>query len=75
MRYYCNAGPPKGPLLYRDVPGVLGVLEVPDQPMPIGTAFCIGKTAAGVALWELIVHGTELAGNWVLIDRRFRRAW
>jgi hypothetical protein len=39
---YTNTGPARGPLVDRDVPGTIGVLQAPDNPMPIGMALCIG---------------------------------
>ena len=53
MRYFTDAGPDRGPLLYGTVPGAIGVLEALDKPMPIGMALSVGRDAAGSALWEL----------------------
>ena len=41
-------------------------------PLPIGTARFDGPNEKGVALWRLTVHGAELPGLWVVIDREFR---
>jgi nucleoside-diphosphate-sugar epimerase len=35
----------------------------------IGAALCVGRDAAGVALWELAVGKVEVPGPWVVIDR------
>ena len=81
MRYFTDAGPVRGPLRHRDVPGAIGVFEALDDPAlpapddparPIGLALPVGWNAAGVALWELNVRGADLAGRWVVIDREFR---
>jgi hypothetical protein len=60
-----------GPVRYGQVPGSLGVLEAPDKPMPIGMANCVGWYQSGLAVWRLTVHGADVPGNWVIIDRRF----
>jgi|SRR5271166_3182613 len=39
-RYFAHISQ-KGPVRYGDVPGSIGVLEVPDKPMPIGEAHCL----------------------------------
>jgi hypothetical protein len=69
--YFANISQ-NGPVEYRDVPGSIGVLEALDNSMPIGIATEIGWTAKGLALWKLKVHGKELPGHWVIIDREFR---
>jgi hypothetical protein len=38
-----------GPVRYRQVPDAIGVLEAPDKPMPVGTAFEAGWTEGGLA--------------------------
>ena len=50
MRYFANAGPDRGPLLYCAAPDPIAVLEALDKPMPIGTALCVGRDAAGLAV-------------------------
>jgi hypothetical protein len=49
----------------------IGVLAALDNPELIGRATCRGWDAAGLAWWELTVHGKELPGLWVIIDRVF----
>jgi hypothetical protein len=56
------------------VPDAISVLEALDKPMPIGMALCIGWDAAGRALWELVVHDTDVPGRWVVVDREFQPA-
>jgi hypothetical protein len=31
----------------------------------------IGRTAGGLAVWGLHLHGADVPGRWVIIDRRF----
>jgi hypothetical protein len=71
---YSRPGPVRGPLLYRDTPDAIGVLESPTNHMPVGMALAIGPDGAGVAVWRLSVHGAELPGRWVVIDCAFRPA-
>src|SRR4029077_3246027 len=52
------------------LPGSVGFLEVVDMSMPIGIASVIGRTDGGMAVWGLRVHGAEVPGRWVIIDRR-----
>jgi hypothetical protein len=61
-----------GPVRYGQLPGSIGVLEAPDQPMPIGMAICTGWNPDGLAVWPLTVHGAEVPGRWVIVDRVFR---
>jgi hypothetical protein len=72
--YFTNIGPTKGPLRYRDVPGAIGVLESPDNPMPIGMAMCRGWDRAGLAVWTLTIRGADVPGRWIIVDREFRTA-
>jgi len=39
--------------------------------MPIGIASVIGRTEGGLAVWGLCVHGADVPGRWVIVDRRF----
>jgi hypothetical protein len=73
MCYYTNCGPEKGAVNRNDVPGSIGVLAAPEEPMPIGTAHCTGWTddGTGTGLWRLIVGVTELPGAWIIRDREF----
>jgi hypothetical protein len=60
-----------GPVRYGQLPGSIGVLEALDKPMPIGIASQIGRTEGGLAVWGLNVHGADVPGRWVILDRRF----
>ena len=74
MPYFANIGPKTGPVKYRDrPPGSIGVLESPGNHMPIGQAMCRTWDEQGLAVWTLTVHGEELPGRWVIIDREFRQ--
>jgi len=57
---------------YRDVPGSLGVLEAPDNFMPVGQASCWTHDGEGLALFILRVGGRELDGLWHLVGGEFR---
>ena len=72
MRYFTDAGPFRGPLFHGVWPDAIGVLGALDQPMPIGTATCVGRDAAGCVLWELVIHDEIVPGRWIVIDREFR---
>jgi hypothetical protein len=60
--YFTNVGV-SGPVRYGQLPGSIGVLEAPDQPMPIGIAFEAGRTEGGLAVWRLRVHGADVPGR------------
>ena len=64
----------KGPVKYNDVIGSIGVLESPDNHMPIGIADCRTWDERGIAVWELTVKGEKLPGRWIIVDREFRVA-
>jgi len=59
------------PVRHGQLPGSVGVLEALDKPMPIGIASVIGRTDGGLAAWGLRVHGADVLGRWVIVDRRF----
>jgi hypothetical protein len=61
-----------GPVRYGQVPGSIGVLDWPDQPMPIGMANGTGWGPAGLAVWRLTVEGANVPGRWMIVDREFR---
>ena len=60
-------------LRYGEAPGTIGVLEAPDNHMPIGMAFPIGWTAEGLTLFRLVIGGAEIPGRWVCRARQFVR--
>jgi hypothetical protein len=70
-RYYAYIST-AAPVQYRQLPDSIGVLEAPDQPMPIGIANCEGRNTAGLAVWRLTVRKVELPGRWIIVDREFR---
>jgi hypothetical protein len=39
--------------------------------MPIGIAWEIGRSEGDLAVWRLLVHGADVPGRWVIVDRRF----
>jgi hypothetical protein len=71
--YFANVSR-RGPVKYRDVPGSIGILEAPDNHMPIGQADCKTWDDQGRAVWVLTIGGQAIAGRWVIIDREFRPA-
>ena len=74
MRYFANAGPDRGPLLYDTVPKAIRVLEDLDRPIGIGLALRVGADAAGSALWELVIDDVLVPGCWIVVDREFKLA-
>jgi hypothetical protein len=71
LGYFTDAGPWAGEILNLDTPGVITVLEAPDQQHPVGTALRVGWNNLGVALWSLTVHGEDLPGPWFVVNREF----
>jgi hypothetical protein len=69
-RYFASAGPRSGPVLYGFAPGAIGVHQEGEM-MPVGTALSARWDAERRALWTLNVHGADLPGRWVVIDREF----
>ena len=72
--YFANFGPRSGPILGRHRLVAIGVFHAPDAPRPVGMALAGGRGDDEVETWELSVLGTELPGEWVVIDRQFRPA-
>jgi hypothetical protein len=62
-----------GPVRYEYTNGFLGVLESPDDTVPIGVASRVSRTEDGTAVWRLAIHGHDIPGRWVIIDRQFIR--
>ena len=74
MNFYANIDSKSGPYVHDDAKGAaIGVLEAPDNRMPIGVALPSGRDDNGVALWRLFVRGVAIPGHWVVIDGEFRR--
>ena len=74
MRYFANAGPDRGPIVYGTTPDAIGVIEDLEKPIPVGMALCVGVDAAGRALWTLSVEGQDLPGRWIVEDGEFQPA-
>jgi hypothetical protein len=74
MRYFANAGPDRGPIVYGTTPDAIGVIEDLEKPIPVGMALCVGVDAAGRALWTLSVEGQDLSGRWIVEDGEFQPA-
>jgi hypothetical protein len=55
------------------VPDSIRVLGSGDGLIPIGAASRVGQTERGAAMWRLDVHGREVEGRWVIMDRQFIR--
>jgi hypothetical protein len=73
--YFSDDGPRSGPFLRRDVKGrIVGVMESKVRGAVIGTARPCGWDKEAAQLWKLTVHGAEVPGRWVVVDREFRPA-
>ena len=70
MTFYAHMGQ-CGPIKRGRLPGSIGVLEAPDKFTPIGIAHRVRWGERGIAIWRLIVNGTELPGEWIIVDRQF----
>jgi hypothetical protein len=55
------------------IPDSIRVLGSAGRLIPIGEATRVGQTEHGAALWKLVVHGREVEGRWVLLNRQFIR--
>jgi hypothetical protein len=71
MWYCADFGPDTGLLMRGDAPRSIAVLESFHAPTPVGTATCVGWDAGTLPLWRLKVHGAELHGQWIVVDRQF----
>jgi hypothetical protein len=74
MPYFTNDGPRSGPILCRHRIHALGVLESRENNAPIGMALPVSRDDDRVEVWKLTVHGAEVPGRWVVVDREFRPA-
>jgi hypothetical protein len=72
VRYFANITV-AGAVRSGQFPFAIGVLESPDKPMPIGMAFGVGRTDGDLELWQLVVHGEDVPGRSVIVNREFRR--
>jgi hypothetical protein len=71
VRYFTSFGPQSGALSDSAALGAIAVLETPDGTTPIGVAMCVGPNVRGRAVWMLNVHGKDVPGRWVVVDREF----
>jgi hypothetical protein len=60
----------KGPERHNRHPFAIGVLQAPDNFMPVGLAVQTRRTEDGMALYRLSVDGRGLTGRWMVVDRR-----
>jgi hypothetical protein len=73
--YFSDVGPQSGPFRRRDVKGkIIGVMSSPVRGATVGTARPCGWDKEAAQLWKLTVHGAELPGLFVVVDRQFRPA-
>lgn len=72
MTYFTDAGPKSGPIRWELRIDALGVLESRDDHTPIGMALAFGMDEQRRSLWRLTVHGVELPGVFIVVDREFR---
>jgi hypothetical protein len=70
VKYYANVAP-RGAIRRGMVPGSIAVLESPINNMPIGQASCFRWDDRGLAVWRLNIGGTDIPGDWVIVDREF----
>jgi hypothetical protein len=66
---YTNAG--RRAETWRDQPGEIDVTLSVYDPLPVGTAICLGPDARGLAVWRLVVSGSELPGTWLVENGQF----
>ncbi len=72
MRHFTDVGPGSGTIRWRDGHAAVGVLQAPDNHSPIGMAPGTGWDDQGRLVYRLIVHGADVPGRWVVVDREFR---
>jgi hypothetical protein len=70
MGYFSCASMTDG-VRYKQLPWTIGAADRPGYIMPVGQAHQVGKTADGLALWRLTVHGAEVPGRFIVVDGRF----
>ncbi len=63
-----------GPILYDQVPVLIGALASLDKFMPIGEASRRTHNENGLAVWTLRIGKGEIPGRWIIVDREFRPA-
>jgi hypothetical protein len=68
--YFTNASR-TGTVGFNRFPFAIGILESPDNNMPIGMASQYGRTEIGLAVWKLRVHGVDVPGRFIIVDGAF----
>jgi hypothetical protein len=71
MADFTNIGPERGPILHRHGLDAIGVLESRDNNSPIGMALGWYWDAEGRSTFQLTVHGAQVPGLWIVVDREF----
>ena len=71
MEYFFANASILGRVRSGEYPFAIGVLEAPDNSMPRGIAFEVGRTDDGLAKWKLKVHGTDVPGRFIIDNGRF----
>jgi hypothetical protein len=72
-KFFTNAGPRSGPILWREDCAAIDVLRGPDDLAPIGMAGPVGCTESGIAIWKIVLGSLELPGRWIVLGREFCR--
>jgi hypothetical protein len=68
--YYTTATT-TGTVRYNRFSFSIGVNPSPNEQTPIGSAFQVGRTDRGWALWALKVRGVEVPGRYIVVDGVF----
>ena len=71
MAFHTNAGPAYGALCFRAGSGALDATKRITSVVLFGAATEIVWPQGGGSLWRPTVHGVELPGLYVVIDRDF----
>ena len=71
MEYFFANASIQGRVRSGDYPFAVGVLEAPENAMPRGIAFEVGRTDDGMAKWKLKIRGSDVPGRFIIEDGRF----
>jgi hypothetical protein len=71
IKYFTNAGPRFGPILWQDDCATIDVLSGAGDDTPIGTARPVGRTESGIAIWEISPDLAKVPGGWIVLGREF----
>ena len=74
MAYFTNIGPRRGPILHEHRLGAIGVTAGLVDPRPIGMALGWYWDDQGRETYKLTIHGAEVPGLWIVVDREFHPA-